>query len=382
MDGFPLADDVILCVCELATNAVRHSRSSRTGGRFVVRAEVHGGEYVWAEVEDQGGTWPGTDGAAGCAENEDEQRGHGLDIVAALASAWGIDGSRTGRVVWFRIDWPGWGRGWWWSRLADEVASGNRRGYASRQVELLGGVMAALEFAPPKYAQIVNAIMERIGDGTYPAGTALPSETQLIREFGVSRPTVVRALQVLPGRGWIDREHGRGSFVRSRSAVDEQSRPGLALLDRPDGTGSELLQVGAVAVPNHVLTLLGLPAGGSALLRKELRRQDGELTELVSSWFPVELAEGTELAEDRALAVPVHRHLHATKRVRFDHVAERISARLASAEESRLLGMARRAAVLVVIVTVYDADDRPLMVSDIVMPGDLHELFDAYPFPV
>jgi serine/threonine-protein kinase RsbW len=108
LEGGPLADDVILCVCELATNAVLHSRSGAPGGRFTVRAEIHGDEYVWVEVEDQGGTWSGKEDAtsSGCARPED-QRGHGLDIVAALASDWGIDGDRTGRLAWFRIDWPG-----------------------------------------------------------------------------------------------------------------------------------------------------------------------------------------------------------------------------------------------------------------------------------
>lgn len=57
--------------------------------------------------------------------------------------------------------------------------------------------MADLEFSPPKYAQIVTTVQRRIQDGTYPLGGLLPSETQLVREFGASRPTVVRALQVL-----------------------------------------------------------------------------------------------------------------------------------------------------------------------------------------
>jgi serine/threonine-protein kinase RsbW len=105
LDGCSLRDDVVLCVCELATNALRHSRSGGPGGRFVVRAEVRDGEYVRAEVEDQGDTWSAKDEGAACAESEDDQRGHGLDIVAALASEWGIDGDRTGRVAWFRIDW-------------------------------------------------------------------------------------------------------------------------------------------------------------------------------------------------------------------------------------------------------------------------------------
>ena len=239
--------------------------------------------------------------------------------------------------------------------------------------------MADLEFAPPKYAQIVTTIQRRIGDGTYPVGALLPSETQLVREFAVSRPTVVRALQVLQSQGWIDREHGRGSFVRNRSVVADQARPGRALLEEA-ATGGMFLEVGRAPAPPAVATLLRTPAQTPALVRRQLIEHDGEPSALVASWFPLDIAEGTDLLKPDAIPGGVHQHLHAVKRVRFDHVAERIRARLATAEESRLLKMAKRAAVLNLLLTVYDADDRPLQVVDAVLPGDLHELDDLYPF--
>src|SRR6266849_6783137 len=122
--------------------------------------------------------------------------------------------------------------------------------------------MADLEFSPPKYAQIVNTIQRRIGDGTYPPGALLPSETQLVREFGVSRPTVVRALEVLQSQGWIDREHGRGSFVRNRAVVADQPRPGRAFLDEAEGGAqSSFLHVGREPALPAVATLLRTPAG-------------------------------------------------------------------------------------------------------------------------
>src|SRR6266699_1987594 len=204
--------------------------------------------------------------------------------------------------------------------------------------------MSELEFAPPKYAQIVSTIQRRIQTGEYPPGSMLPSETQLIREFGVSRPTVVRALQVLQSQRWIDREHGRGSYVRNRP-VAGQARPGRVILDGA-ATADEgvLLQVGREPAPAAVAALLQTPAGTSALLGG------------------------------------VYQHLHTVKRLRFDHIAERIRARAASAEESRLLKIRKQAAVLNLILTVYDAEDRPLQVVDAVFPGDLHELEDVYPF--
>ena len=54
LDGCPAADDAILCLSELVTNACLHSRSREPGGYFRVRAETRG-SHVRVEVSDQGG---------------------------------------------------------------------------------------------------------------------------------------------------------------------------------------------------------------------------------------------------------------------------------------------------------------------------------------
>jgi serine/threonine-protein kinase RsbW len=97
-DGCPIADDAILCASEMAANAALHSDSALPGGQFTVSVELSPGDYVWIEVEDQGGLWtPAATGPGG---------GHGLDIIHALAADWGIDGDYRTRTVWVRFDWP------------------------------------------------------------------------------------------------------------------------------------------------------------------------------------------------------------------------------------------------------------------------------------
>jgi anti-sigma regulatory factor (Ser/Thr protein kinase) len=101
LDGCPRADDAVLITSELAANAAVHSNSAAPAGQFTVRAEVYCGDYVWIEVEDQGGPWT-------CRENHESYM-HGLDLVDALAGTgnWGIDGgAEHGRIVWARLDWP------------------------------------------------------------------------------------------------------------------------------------------------------------------------------------------------------------------------------------------------------------------------------------
>ncbi len=94
----PVADDMILCASELAANAAIHSRSRLPGGTFTVRATISPGHYAWIEVEDSGGSW--------APVISDRTQRHGLDIVHALASDWGLDGDDTVRVIWARFDWP------------------------------------------------------------------------------------------------------------------------------------------------------------------------------------------------------------------------------------------------------------------------------------
>ncbi len=94
LDGCQAADDAILCLSELATNATLHSRSREPGGHFRVRAEVHGNR-VRVEVTDQGGPWERS-------AKDDEQNGRGLLVVAQLARNFGRTGDdQAGWTVWF-----------------------------------------------------------------------------------------------------------------------------------------------------------------------------------------------------------------------------------------------------------------------------------------
>ncbi len=239
------------------------------------------------------------------------------------------------------------------------------------------------DYAPPKYAQVVAEIKSRIERGQYPPGSLLPSEHQLVSDFGVSRPTIVKALSALRQDGWIDTQQGRGSFVRGRPALAgaERTRPAQDVLELPEASLSGVLvQAGVKLAPGYVTRLLDLEAGAKAFLR-QLLLGDGEgPVELASMWLPIDLASGTGLASPDLLDESIRHHLQARKKIRFDHAVERISARQPTAEEAGLLQVPPDAPVLNVIVTAYDATARPLQVVDIVLPGDRHEIHDAYPF--
>jgi len=72
----------------------------------------------------------------------------------------------------------------------------------------------------PMYVQIVENLRAGIVSGQYRSGSKLPSEAELVRKFGVSRMTVVKAMQQLQQDGLLTRRAGSGSFVSPSSGKD------------------------------------------------------------------------------------------------------------------------------------------------------------------
>ena len=236
------------------------------------------------------------------------------------------------------------------------------------------------EYTPPKYAQVIDELRRRIESGEYPPGSLLPSEHQLSDEFQIARPTVVRALRVLRQDGWIETQQGKGSFVRGRPALAglESPRTGEQALNRDESRESgDLIEAAITAPPARVAALLG--AGKDEVLaRKRVVRQDGEASELVTWWVPAALAEGTDLVSAEPLHGGVRGHLSRRKGVRVDHVLEQVTARHPTSQEAKLLGVGKSAPMLAMYVAARDASGGPVLVLEVVMPGDRHELEDAY----
>ncbi|MEZ0108584.1 GntR family transcriptional regulator [Catenulispora sp. EB89] len=237
------------------------------------------------------------------------------------------------------------------------------------------------ESAPPKYAQVVAGLQERILNGTYPAGSMLPSEEQLVNEWDMSRTTVIRALQILGRDGWIESQQGKGRFVRGRPATsDQRLRPSRGVLEQDESNGSRLIDVGHVIAPDTVAALLNLKKHEAVLRRRRLVVRDDEPDELITSYYPLDLAHGTRLGSEDALIEGPRRLVEARNKIRYDHVTERIAARLPSAEEAELLALpSKRTPVLALTVTAFEASGRPIQLAELVLPGDRHELEDTYP---
>jgi len=63
------------------------------------------------------------------------------------------------------------------------------------------------------FEEVKASIRQRIADGGWQPGMRLPSERELVQQFGCARMTVHRALRELDDEGLIERRQGSGSYV-------------------------------------------------------------------------------------------------------------------------------------------------------------------------
>jgi GntR family transcriptional regulator, arabinose operon transcriptional repressor len=105
------------------------------------------------------------------------------------------------------------------------------------------------EHRQPKYLQIVESVRQGIESGRYRNGVRLPSEIELVRRFGVSRMTVVKAMRQLQQAGIITRRAGSGTYA-TEAVTGQKTVFGLIIPDLGQTEIFEPICQGMSASPN------------------------------------------------------------------------------------------------------------------------------------
>ncbi len=77
--------------------------------------------------------------------------------------------------------------------------------------------------AVPLHAEVAEVLRHQIMSGDLHPGARLPALRELTEELGVSRMTVVQAMNTLEDEGLIEKHSGRGTFVREVQIPDRVS---------------------------------------------------------------------------------------------------------------------------------------------------------------
>jgi DNA-binding GntR family transcriptional regulator len=212
----------------------------------------------------------------------------------------------------------------------------------------------------PLYFQLARAIEGAITGGALPAGSRLDNEILLAQRYGLSRPTVRRAVQELVDKGLLVRKRGVGTQViqpHVRRSVELTSL--YEDLARSGATPTTaVLSIEHVPAPPDVATELDLPEGADVVVLRRLRRSDGEPLALMTNWLPGRFTPTPEELAERGL----YQYLRG-QGVHLRVAHQRIGARLARTEEARLLEEPPRAALLTMQRTAFDDEGVPIEVG-------------------
>eukprot|EP01034_Spumella_vulgaris_P047001 gene47001-58643_t len=69
--------------------------------------------------------------------------------------------------------------------------------------------------------EVAERLQNQIQSGSYKLGEKLPSEPELMKEFGVGRSSIREAIRTLENYGILNVQHGVGSFVASQKGISE-----------------------------------------------------------------------------------------------------------------------------------------------------------------
>lgn len=112
----------------------------------------------------------------------------------------------------------------------------------------------------PLYTQIKEILRAKILDGSYAEHERLPSESEMIKAFGVSRITVRQAINDLQKEGLLFKIHGKGTFVAKPNVTQELTHLqgfGEAMQELGHETHSQVLKLHLIKGTALICSKLG-----------------------------------------------------------------------------------------------------------------------------
>jgi GntR family transcriptional regulator, N-acetylglucosamine utilization regulator len=225
----------------------------------------------------------------------------------------------------------------------------------------------------PLYHQLHEVLRAEIEAGRWLPGGQIPTETQLVERFGVSKITVRQALQQLVDGGYVRREHGRGTFV-SLCKFDEGPRELTSFTEEMRRhslmAGARTLEQAGGAAEGRVAEALRVPAGSPIFLLKRVRLAGGEPVTIQTAHIPAALVPGIAVADgDSLYDVLQSRYDLFAARARETYIAG-----LADADSAGMLGIEAGAPVFQVERVTFLPNGKPFEFVRSTIRGDRYAI--------
>ena len=255
--------------------------------------------------------------------------------------------------------------------------------------------MTSDQAAPPQYQKIAIHLGEMIKGGEYQAGDRLPSESEVMAQFAVSRGTARQALAVLQAQGLAQAAVGRGVFVREqrpshRIASDRYQHEVRQIITgdvsphEPATSFAKDHRIGAdeyrldkhfqeIQSNAELAKLFAINAGEPVLERRFVFYAKDTPQQMSSSYLLLSLVGGTPVADPANEPWPGGNIAQlATLGIIVSRVEESVAARMPLPDEARILHIPTGVPVLTIARRMLAGPDRDQVVevANIAIPAD------------
>lgn len=197
----------------------------------------------------------------------------------------------------------------------------------------------------PLYQQLSETVKQQIMDGHFQEGDQLPTEAEFSQQFGVSRITVRKAIEILADDGIVVRKQGIGTFVACKrlNRVMKNQVISFTEMSRMDGhePSAELISVDWIKPNASLIRHLRVDENEQVLRIVRLRKNDGEVVMIEENFYPKKLSF---LLEENLLGSTYEifrsHNLYPTYSVKTVDIC------YANEEEARQLGVATKQALI------------------------------------
>lgn len=148
-----------------------------------------------------------------------------------------------------------------------------------------------------KYKLIVNKLANDIKTGVFSVGDKIPSESELMLEFNVSRITVRGALSELVNRKLIYKMHGKGCFVTNgfhKQSIKKVHSYTDMIIDAGMVPKRKVLISDIIAANKEIAKMLNIEVGSEVFVLERIYYADEIVISLSEAYVPTYIFKNIE----------------------------------------------------------------------------------------
>jgi DNA-binding GntR family transcriptional regulator len=228
--------------------------------------------------------------------------------------------------------------------------------------------MATNDKSETLHARIANSLRERIYNHEWKANEQIPTEMQLVEEYGASRGTIKKAISVLVTEGLLVQTPGRGTFVVEQSITHPTGGALLSFGESLRAQGipyeTKVLRQETGTADDYAASKLSIPVGSPVLYLNRVRYVKQEPTIYIESIINLAVCpklKDLDFSGNKTLFGAVEQY--SSQRIGYSHA--QYAAMVAGEERGRILEVDPSSPVLHLTQLIFMANNVPFEWSSV-----------------